>query len=138
MASDGPADNNFCYVCHTNMKPEPLAAQHRKGGVGCMKCHGFSDAHSGDEDGLTPPQVMFPRDRVNRSCTQCHNGYRTVDLAALDATLRASAKPCCTDCHGEHRLTIRTRRWDKATGKLVYDDGVRMTSKSGMNKGGMQ
>jgi hypothetical protein len=138
MAADGPADNNFCYVCHINMKREPLVVQHRTGGVGCMKCHGFSDAHSGDEDGVTPPQVMFPAERINRSCVQCHNGSGTLDYAALDTTLKASPKPNCTSCHGEHRLAIRTRRWDKATGKLIYDDGVRMTSKSGMNNGGMQ
>ena len=87
-----------------------------------------------------PNAYAYPSydDGTGVGCVQCHNGYRTLDLAALNATLRASAKPQCVDCHGEHRLAIRTRRWDKATGKLVHDDGVRMTSKSGMKKGDMQ
>ena len=25
----------------------------------------------------------------------------------------------CTSCHGEHRLPVRTVRWDRKTGKLV-------------------
>ncbi len=40
----------------------------------------------------------------------------------------------CTDCHGEHRLKVRTRRWDKETGKLVSDDGVRMMEENPMDK----
>lgn len=35
---------------------------------------------------------------------------------------------CCTDCHGEHRLGYRTRKWDKVTGELIKDDRVRMTT----------
>ena len=37
-------------------------------------------------------------------------------------------KACCTGCHGEHRLSHRTRKWDKTTGELIKDDGVRMTT----------
>ena len=25
----------------------------------------------------------------------------------------------CTDCHGEHRLKVRSVWWDKSTGKLL-------------------
>ena len=40
------------------------------------------------------------------------------------------AKDTCSDCHGEeHRLKVRTRIWDKKTGKLLKDDGVRMMQK---------
>jgi hypothetical protein len=133
MAADGPADNSFCYVCHVNFKNETMSKCHQKSAVGCMTCHGFSDNHSSDEDGLTPPQIMFPKQKVNASCIRCHNGYMTLDAPAQEALLKGSSQKYCTDCHGEHRQAVRTRRWDKATGKLIYDDGVRMTRGSGMN-----
>jgi hypothetical protein len=41
----------------------------------------------------------------------------------------------CTDCHGEHRLTIRTRQWDKNTGKLIEDDKVRMMTDDLLKQG---
>jgi len=28
-------------------------------------------------------------------------------------------KIVCTDCHGEHRMKVRTIIWDKKTGKLL-------------------
>jgi hypothetical protein len=31
----------------------------------------------------------------------------------------------CTDCHGEHRLKLRTVQWDKTTGKLLRTGGAR-------------
>jgi hypothetical protein len=27
----------------------------------------------------------------------------------------------CTDCHGSHKLKVRTRMWDKETGKLIME-----------------
>jgi hypothetical protein len=32
----------------------------------------------------------------------------------------------CTDCHGDHRLPHRTRRWNRETGELIESDAVRM------------
>ena len=132
IAAAGPADNSFCYVCHLNFKKETLAQSHRPSGLGCASCHGYSDKHSSDEDGVTPPEVMYAQGKVNPSCVKCHNGYGTFAAAAEQAMWKASAKQYCTDCHGEHRLAVRTRRWDKVTGKLVYDDGVRMTQGGGV------
>ena len=54
-----PADNSYCIVCHLNYETEKLTTGHQIAGVGCAKCHGESEKHSGDEDGLTPPDVMF-------------------------------------------------------------------------------
>ena len=31
----------------------------------------------------------------------------------------------CTDCHGDHRLRLRTVRWDKKTGKLLRSGKAR-------------
>jgi hypothetical protein len=28
----------------------------------------------------------------------------------------------CTGCHGKHRLAVRTRVWNKETGKLVKEN----------------
>ena len=45
-------------------------------------------------------------------------------LAVVEA---AGPKGRCTRCHGSHGIPVRTRRWDKGTRKLVFDDGVRLT-----------
>jgi hypothetical protein len=124
-----PADNSFCHVCHMNYKKESVAVRHAKAGIGCAQCHGESDDHSSDEDGITPPQIMYAKQKINPACMKCHpeskvrreSEHRPV-LAKL-----ATHEAVCTDCHGKHRLTVRTRRWDKDTGKLIADDGVRMT-----------
>jgi hypothetical protein len=148
-----PADNSYCYACHANMKSEPLAHTHMLAGVGCATCHGESDKHSSDENNITPPDKMYSKARIAGACTACH---RVALLRKIDARLRqpvhvrsiaasaaaaksppdgtppgsisvsAAAKRYCTDCHGAHRLPARTRRWDKDTGKLIKDDGVRM------------
>ena len=64
-AATQPADNYYCLTCHANFTREKLAVTHAKKGVGCVTCHGESPKHSSDEDGLTPPQIMFARERIN-------------------------------------------------------------------------
>lgn len=112
----GPvADNSRCHVCHINYGHEKLAVTHARADVGCEKCHGASDAHCSDEDNITPPDIMYPADKVNSFCKSCHPEGKL-----------SGGKKYCTDCHGEHRLGHRTRVWDKATGELIQDDKVRM------------
>ncbi len=124
-----PADNSYCDVCHLNYRPEKLAKTHHKAGVGCETCHGISDKHSEDEDGITPPEVMFAESQIVAFCMSCHDKK---DLLEEDAhedlfSEKADPKNHCTTCHGKkHRLKVRTRRWDKKTGKLIWSDGVRM------------
>jgi len=122
------ADNFYCFVCHMNYDGEELALNHEVAGVGCATCHGVCDRHSADEDGITPPDKMFARDEINAYCMTCHAEADIKDSSShkplFDKT--AEDKHVCTDCHGKHRLTVRTRRWDKKTGELVSDDGVRM------------
>jgi hypothetical protein len=129
--AEAPADNSFCLVCHANYQKEGLAANHAKAGVGCMKCHGSSDAHSSDEDGLTPPEIMYPKDRIQPSCMACHPQGQLARKKEHADVLAGASSRVCTDCHGDHRLKVRTRRWDKKTGKLVADDGVRMMTVPG-------
>lgn len=138
-----PADNSFCLVCHRNFEKELLSAAHTRQGIGCEQCHGLSERHSADEDGITPPEIMFSKARINPSCVKCHApetleglGDHEPALARLKAKIIPTSSPAkssakepkwiCTDCHGEHRLKVRTRVWDKDTGKLISDDGVRM------------
>ncbi len=122
----GPvADNTACYCCHANYEKEPLAQEHAKANVGCVKCHGASHKHRNDENNVTPPDTMFPPEKIDPGCRQCH---KTHDVAATLVIKRwqercgTKAKPkeiVCTDCHGEHRLKSRSVRWDKSTGKLI-------------------
>lgn len=120
------ADNSRCHVCHMNYEDEELAVSHVKSKIGCERCHGASDAHCGDEDNVTPPDVMYAKAKINPSCITCHP-WAKIDTQAHKPVVEALAKgkTPCTDCHGKHRLSHRTRRWDKTTGKPIGDDKVR-------------
>ncbi len=130
-----PADNSYCLVCHANLKREELNSVHQKVGVGCAKCHGESDNHSADEDALTAPDILYARDKIAPACLKCHMPKTIADVPdhapfveePSPKTEKGPAKiKTCTDCHGKHRLEVRTRKWDKNTRKLLADDGVRM------------
>lgn len=127
-APTGPvADNSRCHVCHINYADEELAVTHAKANIGCEECHGACDAHCSDEDNVTPPDIMYPLDKINSFCMTCHPKDK-IDTEPHEAILAGAdtEKKYCTDCHGEHRLGHRTRRWDKETGELLEDDQVRM------------
>lgn len=121
-------DNSRCHVCHMNYADEELSIQHAKGGIGCETCHGDSSAHCGDEDNITPPDKMYAKDEILSYCMSCHPAK---ELSAEEHKKVLKRKfwqkqQYCTDCHGEHRLAVRTRIWDKKTRKLLVSDGVRM------------
>ncbi len=121
------AENNFCYVCHINFDGEEFATVHKNANVGCMDCHGDSDDHSADEDNVVPPDIMYKKADINNSCMKdgCHLraqleneiGHRPF-LAGTD-----TERKYCTDCHGNHKIPERQRKWDKETGKLIWRDG---------------
>ena len=123
-----PADNYYCYVCHINFQGEELTETHRLAGVGCEDCHGRSAKHSSDEDGLTPPEIIYPKDKINSFCMSCHAEKNIGDIPAHGPLFAEDGpdKKYCTYCHGKHLMKVRTRRWDKDTGELIWDDGVRM------------
>jgi hypothetical protein len=122
----GPvADNSRCHVCHMNYEEEELAVSHARANVGCEECHGDSTPHCSDEDNITAPDIMYPREKINPFCLRCHPGEKLSDLHKFVIAGNAE-KRTCADCHGEHRLAYRTRRWNKVTGELIGDDGVRM------------
>ena len=117
------ADNSRCYVCHMNYEVDELTSIHAKADIGCERCHGASDAHCSDEDNITPPDIMYPAEKINSFCKSCHP----------DGKLSGGRK-FCIDCHGEHRLSHRTRKWDKTTGRLLEDDNVRMLTDEMLEK----
>jgi len=123
-----PADNYYCYVCHNNFDGEELTLEHELVGVGCEKCHGISDKHSADEDGITPPDIMYSKEMINSFCISCHPEKELAEQMGHKPflALAETARGYCTDCHGSHQMEVRTRRWDKQTRKLIWDDGVRM------------
>ena len=120
----GPvADNSRCHVCHMNYWLEELAVLHARHNIGCEKCHGPCDEHCNDEGNITPPTIMFPRSIIPAACMKCHPAEKLSDKEhhwdVFAPTTNKTPRKVCTDCHGKHRLTRRTSRWDKKTGKLL-------------------
>lgn len=119
------ADNAACFVCHANYKTETLATMHAAKNVGCAQCHGPSDAHCNDENNTTPPDVLFAADRIDAACRKCHETHSAAPAKVVARwrercpTKTDPAAIVCTDCHGTHRLRVRTVRWDKRTRKLL-------------------
>ncbi|HAK95025.1 MAG TPA: hypothetical protein DCM87_08490 [Planctomycetes bacterium] len=112
-----PADNFRCHVCHINFADEELAVNHAEAGVGCEKCHGKSDAHCSDEDNITAPDIMYAKEAITPACMACHTALPADHKSVVEGT--AEKDRFCTDCHGEHRVAVRSRAWDKTTGKLI-------------------
>ncbi len=126
------ADNSRCHVCHLNFALEELAVVHARANIGCDDCHGDCDEHIADESWAsggpgTPPEIMFPPERIDPACRKCHHGH---DAPAADVIGRwrercpEKTRPdeiVCTDCHGRHRLKPELRKawWDKRTGKPI-------------------
>ena len=123
-----PADNGACFVCHANYEDESMAVSHAKEGTGCVDCHGQSWKHRNDEGNVTPPDVIYPAAKIDPACRKCHEDHNAPAvkvIARWQERCPAKTKPSqivCTDCHGEHRLALRTVRWDKETGKLLNRD----------------
>lgn len=121
-----PAPHHLiCYDCHGNLREESLSAQHARAGTSCTDCHGPSHEHAEDEGNTTPPTVMFARAAIAAQCQSCHP---THDAPATDVIRRWRQRRLqrlrpetivCTDCHGQHRLPVRTVRWDKSQGQLL-------------------
>jgi len=126
--------NEFCAACHYAFGEEKLARTHEQAGIGCERCHGESERHRSDEDNVTPPEIMYPREKINPTCMMCHPRHE-ISHVKPHAPLRKGAKTIfapasttaghhmhCTDCHARHhRIDVRTIRWNKATGELLEE-----------------
>ena len=124
--------NEFCSACHYGFAEESLARTHEQAGIGCERCHGESERHRSDEDNVTPPEIMYPKDKINPTCMMCHPRHE-IEHVPTHETLLAGAKTAldsaekadggriyCTDCHAkDHRIKVRVIRWNKATGERL-------------------
>lgn len=118
-------DNGACYVCHGNYREDELAIAHGMQEISCINCHGDSFDHRNDEDNITPPDKMFARDKVDALCSGCHEEHIAEPALVVKRWLercpdkKDARDLVCTDCHFDHRLKMRTVRWNKKTGKLL-------------------
>ncbi len=124
--------NPFCMACHADFDGEKLAVTHKAAGIGCERCHGESFRHRSDEANVTPPDLMYPKEKINPTCMMCHPRQTIPPTESHRPILEVSLSPVetaasdgptfryCTDCHGaEHHMKVRTTRWDKCTGKRI-------------------
>jgi len=120
--------NPFCSACHYAFGDEILARTHERAGIGCERCHGESERHRSDEDNVTPPEIMFPKEKINPTCMMCHprNEIKHISqhqplLAGAETIFdKSTNQKYCTECHAkDHRINVRTIRWNKATGELL-------------------
>jgi hypothetical protein len=145
--TEAAIENSACFVCHANYMTESLAGRHADVNIGCVHCHGESTAHRNDENNTTPPEIMYPSEKINAYCQACHStahdipprtiiarrlesNDETIDESSakviarwkergLDKTKADPGKIVCTDCHGDHRMKVRTVIWDKKSGELL-------------------
>jgi hypothetical protein len=117
--------NAACYVCHANFKEDPFVQLHAQTNIGCVRCHGESRAHVADEANLTPPEAMYWPSRIRVSCYGCHPVHNAPAHEVLARWLERcpqktnATRVVCTDCHGAHRMEVRSVVWDKRTGRLL-------------------
>ena len=141
LLDDGPgavpadasgADNSRCEVCHVNFVIEEMAVVHARKDIGCADCHGECDAHIADESWAsggpgTPPEIMYPPERIDSACEECHETHRAPARMILERWHERCpdktnpSNIVCTDCHGHHRMNVNLRKasWDKRTGKPI-------------------
>lgn len=125
--------NVFCSACHYGFSDEKLAGTHEKAGIGCERCHGESERHRSDEDNITPPEIMYPKAKINPTCMMCHPRHEIQHVethktllagakTALDSADQTGEQMYCTGCHApHHRINVRTIRWNKETGELIKE-----------------
>jgi hypothetical protein len=110
------ADNSRCHHCHLNYMDEDLASVHARANIGCADCHGKCDEHIADESWAsggngTPPEIMYPRERINLFCFTCHSKDKIDTPPHEELLVGTSKQKYCTDCHGDHRLDERKCKW---------------------------
>lgn len=125
VTSEAAAANAACFVCHANYRTEFLVDKHAQAGIGCANCHGESLAHKNDENNTTPPETMYPPERIESFCQGCHTAH---DVSPEKVVIRwiergldkiEPDKIVCTHCHGDHRMKVRTVIWNKTSGELL-------------------
>jgi hypothetical protein len=133
VARVGFVANQFCSACHYGFSDEELARSHERAGIGCERCHGESERHRSDEKNITPPEIMYPKAKINPTCMMCHPRHEISHVAdhkvllegaktVFDSTDKGGNQTYCTDCHArDHRINLRTIRWNKQAGELIKE-----------------
>ena len=112
--------NKQCLECHSDFEKEKFSNKHARHNVACAKCHGPSLAHVNDEKGLTPPDIMYPRNKIKAACFECHKESKLARKRDHKKAFAPTSTKVCTDCHGKkHRAKDREVRWDKVTRKVL-------------------
>jgi len=117
VTTEADVKNATCYVCHANYTDELLSQWHSRANISCAECHGESIAHKNDENHLTPPDRMYPASEIDGACLKCHAIHDVQPEEVVRKWQKQSGqnvyeKPIvCTDCHGEHRLKMRSVRY---------------------------
>jgi len=125
IVNEATAENAACFVCHANYRTEFLVSRHAEANIGCVNCHGESTAHRNDENNTTAPETIYAAEKIEPFCQKCHQGHDVspgkVVARWLERNLDKTdaGQVVCTDCHGDHRMKVRTVIWDKKTGKLL-------------------
>ena len=89
----------------------------------CQKCHTSHD--------VPPAKVVrlwkerTGDEKTDVLCKECHETHDITAAAVIRKWQKRTGQKeqvepiVCTDCHGNHRLKLRSVRWDKKTGKLL-------------------
>ena len=88
-------------------------------------CQGCHDAHDIPPKKIVARWIEQKAKKPDATCEGCHkeDDVPPEKVVArwkkLDTDKSDPARIVCTDCHGEHRMKVRTVIWDKKTGKVL-------------------
>ncbi len=89
----------------------------------CRKCHTTHNVQPGK--GVRLWKERTGDEKTDVLCKECHETHdipaaKVVRKWQKQSGQKEQADPItCTDCHGDHRLKLRSVRWNKKTGKLL-------------------
>lgn len=124
--------NVGCVNCHgdsfahcndeNNTTPPEIMYAAEKIDPFCQSCH---DAHDIPAKTIIARWIKQKAKKSDATCEGCHK-EDDIPLAKVVALWKElgvlksdPATIVCTDCHGDHRMKVRTVVWDKETGKLL-------------------
>ena len=93
-----------CSLCHVDIEDEFVGTLHFEEKIGCITCHGPSEAHLADENNEVKPDEVFARADVDRLCERCHECLRP--KAEKPELTAEGQRKVCIDCHGPHDCAL--------------------------------
>src|SRR5574341_2602312 len=113
-------EQNYCEVCHSNVKVEFVESVHAREDISCVSCHGGDS--SADEEQVAHSRnfrCLTDRKQIPYECAACHSDSAKMKAYALPTDQLAlyqtsvhgkrlaagdTRVAVCTDCHGVHRI----------------------------------